>query len=189
MSTDRRIAVLLENRFIDQEIIYYQNRFGEEGIEVDFLTRLWGQASLTFTGMELGMSMVVDKSLEGISDQGLRAYRAIIVPAGYVADMLRYSETPGGIAPAVDFVRRAMAAEGVLTCAICHSLWIFDPVPEVIAGRRVTCHNNIHGSVTNAGAKYVDEDVVIDNDLITVRTGGMFAKLARTLIEQLSGAA
>jgi protease I len=179
------IGVLVENRFIDQEIIYYQNRFAEEGYEVRFLTRLWGQQSLTFTGIELGMKLRVDASFETIDDAQLGSCAAVIVPAGYVADMLRYAEKPGDTAPAVAFVKRVMATPGVFTCAICHSLWIFDPMPEVIAGRTVTCHNNIIGSVRNAGACYVDKDVAIDKNLITVRTGGMFAKLARTLIDQL----
>jgi protease I len=188
MAERKVIGVLVENRFIDHEIIYYQHRFAEEGYEVRFLTRLWGQPSLTFSGMELGMKLHVDASFENLSDADLAAFAAVIVPAGYVADMLRYAEKPGDIAPAVAFVKRVMATPEILTCAICHSLWIFDPIPDVIAGRRVTCHNNIIGSVRNTGASYVDQDVVLDGNLLTVRTGGMFAKLARALIERLGSA-
>jgi protease I len=185
MAERKTIGILVENRFIDQEIIYYQHRFAEEGFEVRFLTRLWGQPSLSFTGMELGMKLHVDASFETIDDAGLSSYAAFIIPAGYVADMLRYAEKPGDIAPAVAFVKRLMGHSEIVKCAICHSLWIFDPIPDTIAGRKITCHNNIIGSVRNAGGHYVDQDVVIDRDLVTVRTGGMFAKLAHTLIEQL----
>ena len=185
MLEGRKIGILLENRFIDHEIIYYSNRFNEEGITVEFLTRMWGQPSLTFKGIELGMEVTVDKSFESINDEKLAEYSAFIVPAGYVADMLRYAEKPGELAPAVQFIKHIMVNKSILKCCICHSLWIFDHIPEILKGRKVTCHNNIIGSVKNTGAVYVDEDIVIDDDLITARTGAMFAKLSRTIIEEL----
>jgi protease I len=183
MTKDKKIGILLENRFLDYEISYYQHRFAEDGLQVDFLTRLWGQPQLTFKGLELGMQVTVDKSFEAMSDAELRSYGAIIVPSGYVADMLRYAENPGDLPPAVDFMRRAMAEKEILKGCICHSLWIFDHSPETIRGRKVTCHNNIIGSVRNAGALYVDQDLVVDGDLVTARTGGMFARFARTIID------
>jgi len=186
MTKEKKIGILLENRFIDHEIIYYSNRFEEEPITIEFLTRLWEQPQLTFEGNELGMKITVDKSFEFIDDDELATYSAIIVPAGYVADMLRYAEKPGELAPAVKFMQRAMKNKDIIKCCICHSLWIFDPIPDEIKGREVTCHNNIIGSVKNTGAIYVDKDVVIDDDLITVRTGAMFAKLAQTLIDKLN---
>ena len=51
-----RIAVLVESDFYEPEIFYYQHRFAEEGAEVDFLTRLWGNDSITFTpGSQTGV--------------------------------------------------------------------------------------------------------------------------------------
>jgi protease I len=183
---ERKIGILLENRFIDHEIIYYSHRFPEENIKIDLLTRLWGCPSLKFKGLELGMEVTVDKSFEDINDYELANYSAIIIPAGYVADMLRYAEKPGDLAPAVKFIKRAMSMKTILKGAICHSLWIFDPIPDVIKGRTVTCHNNIIGSVKNTGAIYVDQDIVVDDDLITARTGGLFALFARTIINEIN---
>lgn len=180
-----KIGILLENRFIDHEIIYYSRRFQEEGLEAVFLTRLWGQPKLTFKGMELGMEFSVDRSFEDLDDKALEEYAAIIIPAGYVADMLRYAEKPGDNSPAVNFVKKVMDDKDIIKAAICHSLWIFDPIPEVIKGRRVTCHNNLIGSVRNTGAIYVDQDIVIDDDFITARTGAMYSQLARRIIDQL----
>ena len=185
MLKGKKIGIFVENRFLDYEIIYYSHRFKEEGIITEFFTRLWGQPQLTFKGNELGMEMTVDKSFEGMDDDELATYSAIIMSSGYVADMLRYAEKPGDLAPAVQLVKRAMANKNIIKAAICHSLWFFDPIPEELKGRKVTCHNNIIGSVKNTGAIYVDKDVVIDDDLITIRHGGLFATLARTLIEEL----
>ncbi len=48
----KKIAILMESDFYEPEIFYYQRRFWEEDIDLHLLTRLWGQASLTFTGHE-----------------------------------------------------------------------------------------------------------------------------------------
>jgi protease I len=180
-----KIGILMENRFIDQEIIYYSQRFTEEGLQAEFLTRLWGQPELTFKGIELGMELKVDRSFENISDAELADYAAIVIPAAYVADMLRYAEKPGDLSPAVRFMMKVMERKEILKGVICHGLWIFDPIPEYIRGRKVTCHNNIIGSVRNTGAIYTDEDIVVDNDLLTGRKGDLYAKFSRAIIDKL----
>ena len=53
----KKIAVLIESDFYENEIIYYKLRFAEEGCELYFLSRLWGQPKLTFLGHELRMPM------------------------------------------------------------------------------------------------------------------------------------
>ncbi|HEX2953481.1 MAG TPA: DJ-1/PfpI family protein [Bacillota bacterium] len=186
MGENRKIGILLENRFNDQEIIYYANRFLEEGYEVSFLTRLWGQPKVTVKGLELGMPWVVDQSFENISDYDLKNYVAMIVPSGYVADMLRYTERPGDLSPAVQFIKRIMEKKAMIKGFIGHGLQIFDPIPDSIRGRHVTCHNNIVGSLKNAGGVFVDEDIVIDEDVITARAGTNFARFARSIIDALN---
>ncbi len=44
----KKIAILIESDFYEKEIFYYEHRFAEEGIEVHWLSRLWGQPGLTF---------------------------------------------------------------------------------------------------------------------------------------------
>jgi len=182
----KKIGIFIENRFYDQEIIYYQPRFEEAGYEVRFLTRLWGNESITFKGMNFEMPFEARYSFENFTDKELEDYAAIIVPAGYVSDMLRYSQNPDELAPAVQFLKKIMNNKSIIKAAICHAMWMFTPIPEVIRNRKITCHNNLVGDVKNAGANYVNEDIVIDDDLITLRTGDMFGKLAATLISELA---
>jgi protease I len=52
----------------------------------------------------------------------------------------------------------------------------------------VVVHNNLHGDVKNMGAIFTDEDVVVDSDLVTARTGGHCHLLARKIIDLLSQA-
>lgn len=181
----QKIGILLENRFIDQEIIYYAHRFKEAGYEVVFLTRLWGQERLAFKGMELGMVQEVDHSFEALDKKALEDYGAIIVPAGYVADYLLYSETPKSLSPAAKFIVSVMEDTAIIKGFICHSLWLAAPIKMSFANRKVTCHNNIIAHVENAGMTYVDADVYKDGDLITARTGGHFDVFSKAVLDAL----
>ena len=95
----KKVAILMEADFYEPEIFYYQRRFPEDGIEVNFLTRLWGQSSLSFKGHEYHLPMDVSGSFESMSDEELASYSAIIVPAGMVSDRLRYTEDAGALRP------------------------------------------------------------------------------------------
>lgn len=182
----RKIGVLIESDFYEPEIFYYQRRFAEEGADVRFLSRLWGQASLTFQGHEWRAPFEVDESFEAIGDDELRSFAAIIVPSGMVADRLRYSDDPANaLPPATEFLRRAFAEPGVLKGVICHGMWLLAPAPELVHGRRVVAHNNLYGDVRNMGAVYTDEDVVVDGDLVTGRSGAHCHIFARRIVELL----
>ena len=187
----KKIAILIESDYYEPEIWYYDRRFREEGAEVHFLTRLWGQERITFTGHEWRVPFDVDESFEGMDDEELRGYDAVIVPSGMVADRLRYTEDIAKLPPATEFLKRAFAEPSVLKGIICHGMWLVAPAPELVRGRRVVAHNNLLGDVKNMGAEYVDEDVVVDGDLVTGRTGGhchLFAKKIIELLEQRNGA-
>ncbi len=181
-----KIAVLMESDFYEKEIFYYEHRFPEEGMDLHFLTRLWGQPQLTFKGHEEHYPLEVRESFEGMDDATLRSFAAVIVPSGIVADRLRWTEDVRALPPAVEFLRRAFAEKSILKGIICHGMWLVSPAPELVRGRRVTCHNNLLGDVKNMGAIYVDEDVVVDGDLVTARSGGHCHLLARTIIDILS---
>jgi protease I len=65
-------------------------------------------------------------------------------------------------------------------------MWLVAPAPELVHGRRVVAHNNLYGDVRNMGAIYTDRDVVVDDDLVTGRSGGHCHLFARKLIDILS---
>ena len=182
----KKIGVLIESDYYEPEIWYYQRRFAEEGAEVHFLTRLWGQERITFTGHEWKVPFEVDESFEGIDDEELRTYDAMIVPSGMVSDRLRYTEDIEKLPPATEFLKRAFAEPGILKGIICHGMWLVAPTPELVRGRRVVAHNNLLGDVRNMGAEYVNEDVVVDGDLVTGRTGGHCHLFAKKIIEMLN---
>jgi protease I len=182
----KKIAVLVESDYYEPEIFYYQRRFPEEGAELHFLTRLWGQPALTFLGHEYRAPFECSRSFEQLDDGALRGYAAVIVPSGMVADRLRYSEDVDRLAPATDFLKRAFAHRQILKGIICHGMWLVAAAPELVRGRRVVAHNNLIGDVRNMGAVYTDEDVVVDGDLVTGRTGGHCHLFARKIIDLLA---
>lgn len=182
----KKVGILIESDFYEHEIWYYYYRFLEEGIDLHFLSRLWGNDKLTFKGHEYHAPFECHESFENISDQELRSYSAIIVPAGMVSDRLRYTEDVKKLAPATEFLKRAFAEKSVLKGIICHGMWLVAAAPELIRGRQVTCHNNLYGDVANIGGIYLDEDVVVDGDLITARTGGHAHLFVREIIKVLN---
>jgi len=184
--TGRKIAVLIESDYYEKEIFYYEHRFPEEGAELHFLSRMWGQPSLTFQGHEWKVPFECHESFEGMSDDELHSYSAVIVPSAIVSDRLRYTEDVNKLPPATEFLTRAFADKAIVKGIICHGMWLVSPAPELVRGRRVTVHNNLISDARNMGAIYADEDLVIDGDLVTARTGGHCHLLARQIITMLS---
>jgi protease I len=149
----KKVGILMESDFYEDEIFYYKHRFPEDGIEIHWLTRLWGQKQ---------------------------------IPSAIVSDRLRYTEDVTKLPPATEFLARAFAEKDVIKGIICHGMWLVAPMPELVRDRRVVAHNNLHGDVVNMGAIYTDQDVVIDGDLITGRTGGHCHLFARAIIEAIA---
>jgi protease I len=184
----KKIGVLIESDFYEPEIFYYQRRFPEEGAELVFMSRLWGQDALTFDGHEFRAPFYCDTSFEGLSDDDLRSFDALIVPSGMVSDRLRYSPDPmNDVAPAATLLARAFAEKSVLKGIICHGMWLASPVSHVVKGRKAVVHNNLYGDAQNMGINYVNEDVVVDGDLVTGREGGVCHLFARKIIDVLAG--
>lgn len=182
----QKIAVLMESDFYEPEIFYYQRRFAEEGAEVHFLTRLWGNERIVFRGHEYRVPFEVSESFEELDEFGLKQFSAVIVPSGMVADRLRYTEEIDELPPAVAFLRRAFADPAIVKGIICHGMWLAAPIPQVISGRRAVVHNNLLGDLKNMGGIYQDSDVVVDEDLVTARTGNHCHVFARKIIDLLA---
>lgn len=185
MLKGKKVAILIEGDYYEPEIWYYKFRFAEEGIDVHFLTRLWGQASLTFTGHEFRAPLECSESFENMDEKTLQGYSAIIVPAGMVADRLRYTEDVKKLPPAVEFIKKAFVHKHIIKGIICHGLWLVAPCPELVKGRKVVVHNNLLGDAKNMDVFYLDQDVVVDDDLVTARTGGHCHLFAKKIIEMM----
>lgn len=184
--TRPKVAILLESDFYEHEIWYYHYRFQEDGIDAQFVTRLWGQDAITFKGHEYHAPFECRGDLEALDDASLDALDALIVPSGMVSDRLRYTEDLSRLPPATQLLQRAFARPNLIKGIICHGLWLCAPDTTMIRGRRLTCHPNLHGDALAYGAQYVDDDLVVDGDLVTARTGNHAHLLARQIIDMIS---
>ena len=189
----KKIGILIEGDYVEPEIWYYKHRFAEEGVDLHFLTRMWGQTSEAlvpgFKGHEYKIPFDGHvESFEDMDDKTLKSYAAIIVPGGMVSDRLRYTEDVNKISPATEFIKRAFAEKSILKGINCHGMWLVSSAPELVRGRKVVVHNNLIGDVRNMGAIYTDQDVVVDGDLVTGRSAGHCHQFARKIIDLLAEA-
>jgi protease I len=182
----KKIGILIESDYYEREIFYYEHRFAEEGVDLHFLSRMWGLSTITYTGHDYKIPFECHESFEGMDDETLRSYAAIIVPSAIVSDRLRYTEDIHKIPPATEFIKRAFAEKSIIKGIICHGMWLVAPAPELIRGRPVVAHNNLLGDIHNMGGIYTDQDVVVDGDLITGRAGPVCHLFARAIIDRLA---
>lgn len=193
MLEGKKIAVLVETEFIPYEIAAYRTRFSELGATVHFMSRLWGNQSVRFAA-DVDNVEEADRinrqetplaTLEvniDFQNVDINEYAAVVMAANYTSVRLRYFQPPEGqpinpeqtsTAPAVQFFAKAMANPKIIKGLLCHGLWLLTPMPELLKGRRVICHEVVLADITNAGAIYVPSptNIVVDGDMVTGRSG------------------
>lgn len=180
----KKIAVLVETEFIPEEIEAYQKRFAELGATVHLMSRLWGQESAHFVSDVDAVGKPLQYLDVNIDFQkvDINEYAAVIMSANYTSVRLRYFQPPEGqpispeqvrTAPAVQFFAKAMTNPKIIKGLLCHGLWLLTPMPELLKGRKVICHEVVLADIANAGAVYVPSptNIVVDGDLVTGRSG------------------
>jgi deglycase len=170
--TGKKIALLCEDLFDDQELIYPLYRMREAGAEVHIVAPVAGKTYKSKVGLEVKS----DKSSDDISPG---EYDAVIIPGGYSPDKMRRHPSM------VSFVRD-MDREGKPVAAICHAGWLL-VTADIVRGRTVTGFSSLHVDLRNAGAEVVDREVVRDGNLITSRGPADLPAFSRTIIAALTG--
>ena len=150
----RRAAVLVEQQYQEMEVWYPVYRLREAGCQV---TLVGPEAGQTYPS-KLGYPAKSDKAARDVSADD---FDLIVVPGGFAPDFLRRYE-------AVLKLVGTMAEQGKVVAAICHGPWVLCST-QALKGKRATCFFAIKDDVSNAGARYVDAEVVRDGNLITSR--------------------
>ncbi|MCI0422842.1 MAG: type 1 glutamine amidotransferase [Acidobacteria bacterium] len=165
----KSVAIFLENLYEDTEFWYPYYRMQEEGASVTVIAPKQG----SFTGKH-GIPAKSDLS---IHDAQADHYDALIIPGGYSPDKMRRSPEM------VRFVKD-MDAKGKIVAAICHAGWMLVSA-GVVKGRKATSFFAIKDDLVNAGAEWIDQEVVRDENLITSRTPQDLPAFSRTIISAL----
>jgi protease I len=150
----KRVVVLVEQQYQEMEVWYPVYRLREAGCRV---TLVGPEAGHTYPS-KLGYPAKSDKAAGDVSAND---FDAIVIPGGFAPDFLRRSE-------AILKLVSTMAEQGKVVAAICHGPWVLCST-QALKGRRATCFFAIKDDVINAGASYVDAEVMRDGNVITSR--------------------
>jgi protease I len=150
----KRAAILVEQQYQEMEVWYPLYRLKESGCQV------------TLVGPEAGKTYPSKLGYPAKSDKGAEDVRAddfdvVVIPGGFAPDFIRRT-------PAMIKLVAEMAEKGKLLAAICHGPWVLCST-KALKGKKATCFFAIKDDVINAGANYVDDEVVRDGNLITSR--------------------
>lgn len=170
----KRIAVLAADLYQEMEVWYPLLRFREDGAET---LAVGEEAGKTYSSKK-GYPVVADKS---IADVRAEDFDAVVIPGGWAPDSLRQDER------VLNFVRE-MDKAGKIVAAICHAGWVLCSA-DILRGRKATCFKAIKDDVVHAGAKYVDEEVVVEGNLITSRVPTDLPAFCREIAKALKARA
>jgi len=152
--TGKRIAILAEDNYQELELWYPLLRLREEGAQVTVVGRETGRVHTSKHGYEVTADIAANEARS-------QDYDAIIIPGGYAPDLMRRD-------PAMVRLVRDAYDQGKVVAAICHAAWMLASA-DIVRGKRLTSFYSIKDDMVNAGATWVDEPVVRDDNLITSR--------------------
>ncbi len=166
----KKVVLLTENLYQELELWVPYYRLKEEGAEV---VVVGSGSNRTYTG-KYGYPIEVDKEAKEID---VSKFDGVVIPGGYAPDVMRrYPEM-------VRIVREA-DQKGKVIAAICHAGWMLVSA-GILKGKKVTGVSAIKDDLVNAGATYLDQEVVRDGNLITSRKPDDIPAFCRELIEAL----
>jgi protease I len=166
----KNIAVFVADYYEDLELWYPVIRMREEGAGVVII----GPNADNFEGKK-GLPAKADLA---VSDARTDDYHGLIIPGGYAPDHMRRSPDM------VQFVKK-MDEEGKVIAAICHAGWMLASA-GILKGRRVTSFFAIKDDLVNAGAEWVDQEMVKDGNIITSRSPADLPAFCRAIIDSVS---
>ena len=168
--TGKRVALLVEELYQDQEVWYPLYRLREEGIAVVVIGSGRAKEYKSKHGYPIQEELSIDKA-------NPKEFDGVIIPGGYAPDQMRRY-------PAFAQFVRGMVEQGKPTGSICHGPWLLASA-GVLQGKRITGFFAIQDDLVNAGATYLDQEVVEDGCLITSRTPDDLPAFMRTFLKAL----
>ena len=173
---DKKVAILVANEGIEQvELTEPRKALEDAGATVELLAPETGEAQ-AFNHLDKADAFPVDKA---VGDANASDYDALMLPGGVAnPDNLRTHPE------AVEFVR-AFFKDHKPVAAICHAPWTLIEA-GVLDGRTVTSWPSLQTDIRNAGATWVDEEVVVDQGLVTSRNPDDLPAFNAKMVEEIA---
>ena len=171
---DKRIAILATHGFEESELASPKEAMEKEGFKVDVVSLEKGKIK-SWDKDNWGKEYDVDYALSEVS---AKDYNALVLPGGVInPDQLRREDN------VLQFVRDFFK-QSKPVAAICHAPWTLISA-EVVEGRTMTSFHSIRKDLENAGALWVDEEVVVDEALVTSRNPDDLPAFNAKVIEEI----
>ena len=171
----KKVAILVADFFEQIEMTKPRDALKEAGAEVTIVSPKSGQIqgmNHADKGDKFDVDLALDEAKAG-------DYGALVIPGGTMnPDTLRSTEA------ALEFTRHFFQAQKPVA-AICHGPWVLVDA-GVARGRTMTSWPAIQTDLKNAGATWVDEEVVVDNGLVTSRKPDDIPAFNRKMIEEFA---
>lgn len=170
----KTVAILATNGFEESELREPKKALENAGADVHIVSLESGEIKGWADG-NWSNSYKVDKTLNEVNQKD---YNALMLPGGQInPDILRKNKD------AVNFVKSFFENHKPVA-AICHAPWLLAEA-GVIKDRKVTSYNSIKTDLINAGANWVDEEVVVDSGLVTSRSPKDLPAFNAKLVEEV----
>jgi protease I len=175
----KTVAILAADGVEKVELEQPRAALSEEGADVQVLSLRSGEIQARNHDLEPAGTIGVDRA---VADVSVDEFDALVLPGGTVnPDKLRVDSS------AVAFVRDFVNS-GKPVAAICHGPWTLVEA-GVVAGRTLTSYPSIRTDLRNAGARVVDEEVVVDRNLVTSRSPSDLPAFCAAVVNQFKQAA
>lgn len=172
---NKRIAVVVADGFEESEFLIPLNALKEQSATVDVISLKPGKVK-AWRETNWGGEYMVDKVIEEVNSDD---YDALLLPGGVMSpDQLRMNED------VIDFVAGFMENKKPVA-AICHGLLTLIET-DMLAGRTLTSFPSIRTDLINAGADWVDEEVVCDQGFVTSRRPADLPAFCAKMIEEFA---
>lgn len=172
---NRRVAILTEEGFEQVELTNPKEALEAAGAQVDVISPKSGKIK-AWNKTDWGIEIDVDKQLDQVSPDD---YDALVLPGGVMnPDKLRQNKE------AVAFAS-AFLDEGKPVAAICHGPQLLIET-GMIGGRNMTSYPSLQTDLKNAGAHWIDQEVVVDSGLVTSRTPADLDAFNKKAIEEIA---